>query len=102
MLPLTFAALALLTGALILLRIRWRCLSQKTHKALIVCASAAILLYLFTLATGWNTAAWRGSPSGICTAASGHGTDCWRESGQRGICHQARSPDSQTGRPPSK
>lgn len=56
MLPLTFAALALLTGALILLRIRWRCLSQKTHKALIVCASAAILLYLFTLATGWNTA----------------------------------------------
>jgi hypothetical protein len=56
MLPLTFAALALLTGALILLRVRWRHLSQKTHKALIVCAIAAIVLYLFTLATGWNTA----------------------------------------------
>jgi hypothetical protein len=58
MLPLTFAALALLTGALILVRIRWRRLSQKTHTTLITCACAAIVLYLFTLATGWNTASY--------------------------------------------
>ena len=55
MLPLTFAALAILTGALILLRLRWRKVSQKTHLILIGFAGAALVLYLLMFATGWST-----------------------------------------------
>ena len=56
MLPLTFAVLAILTGALILLRLRWAQLSPKTHKILATCAGAALILYAFSFITGWNTA----------------------------------------------
>jgi len=56
MLPLTFAVLAILTGALILLRVRWHDLSQKTHTILIACACASVVLYAITFVTGWNTA----------------------------------------------
>jgi hypothetical protein len=44
MLQLTFVALAILTGALILLRLRWTRLSPKVHRALISCASAILFL----------------------------------------------------------
>ncbi len=56
MLPLTFAVLALLTGALIILRLRWRHLSLKTHRILIVCACAALLLFAIPHAADWSTA----------------------------------------------
>lgn len=55
MLPLTFAVLAILTGALIFLRLRWSRLSPKTHKSYIVCASVALFLYAVTAVTGWST-----------------------------------------------
>jgi hypothetical protein len=55
MLPLTFAVLAILTGALIFLRLRWSQLSPKTHKTFIVCACAALFLYAVTAVTGWST-----------------------------------------------
>lgn len=55
MLPITFAVLAILTGALILLRLRWPRLSPKAHSSLIACAIAALVLYLLMFATGWST-----------------------------------------------
>jgi hypothetical protein len=55
MLPLTFAALALLTVALILLRLRWAHLSPKTHEILIACACVALGLYAFSAVTRWST-----------------------------------------------
>lgn len=55
MLPITFAALAILTGALILLRLRWPRLPRKAHSSLIACAFAALVLYLLMFATGWST-----------------------------------------------
>jgi hypothetical protein len=55
MLPLTFAVLAILTGALILLRLRWTQLSRRSHKVLVGCAVAALILYGFTFAAGWST-----------------------------------------------
>lgn len=56
MLPLTFAVLAILTGALIFLRLRWPGLSPKTHKIYVVCACAALFIYAVTAVTGWSTA----------------------------------------------
>jgi hypothetical protein len=56
MLLLTFAVLVILTGALIVLRLRWPRLSQKAHTVLIGCAVAALGLYLLMFATGWSTA----------------------------------------------
>ena len=56
MLPLTFAILAILTGALIVLRVRWRHLSAKAHAIFITCAGAALLLYAISFTTGWSTA----------------------------------------------
>ena len=55
MLSLTFAVFAILTGALIFLRLRWPRLSPKTHKTYVVCACAALFLYAFTAVTGWST-----------------------------------------------
>jgi hypothetical protein len=55
MLPLTFAILAILTGALVLLRLRWSRLSHKTKRTLVTCACAALGLYAFSFATGWST-----------------------------------------------
>lgn len=57
MLPLTFAVLAALTGALIFLRLRWNHLSTKTHRIFISCAVAAIALDLLVVASGWSTSA---------------------------------------------
>ncbi len=56
MLPLTFAVLAILTGALILLRLRWTHLSPTTHKVLVGCSCGALILFGLTVATGWSTA----------------------------------------------
>lgn len=56
MLLLTFAVLAILTGALILLRLQWPRFSHRTHTALIACACTALLLYAITFVTGWSTA----------------------------------------------
>lgn len=55
MLPLTFAFLAILTGALILLRLRWTHLSQRSHKTLFGFACAVLILYALSLGTGWST-----------------------------------------------
>lgn len=55
MLPLTFAFLAILTGALILLRLRWTRLSQRSHKILFGSACAVLILYALSLGTGWST-----------------------------------------------
>ncbi len=55
MLPLTFAALAILTGALILLRLRWPRFSRKAQSILIGFAGTALVLYLLMVATGWST-----------------------------------------------
>jgi hypothetical protein len=55
MLPLTFAALAILTGALILLRLKWLRLSHKAQSILIGFAGTALILYLLMFATGWST-----------------------------------------------
>ncbi|MEO6909311.1 MAG: hypothetical protein ABI158_00105 [Edaphobacter sp.] len=55
MLPLTFAALALLTGALILLRLRWPRLSPKTQKKLVLSACIAILVYAIPTDAHWST-----------------------------------------------
>src|SRR6185437_852923 len=56
MLPLTFAVLAALTGALIVLRLKWRHLSPKTHLTLIVCACAALVFFGIPYAADWSTA----------------------------------------------
>ncbi|MEO6815662.1 MAG: hypothetical protein ABI177_03095 [Edaphobacter sp.] len=56
MLPITFAVLAILTGALILLRLRWHQLSHKAHSIFIGCAGTALVLYLLMFATSWSTA----------------------------------------------
>lgn len=55
MLPLTFAALALLTGAMIFLRLRWPRLSRKARKVLILGATTALALNALLLMTGWST-----------------------------------------------
>lgn len=55
MLPLTYLALAILTGVLIFLRLRWPRLSQKTRTVLIYCAAAALILYGFVFVTRWST-----------------------------------------------
>ncbi len=55
MIPLTFAALAVLTGTLVLLRLRWARLSEKTRRALIVYACAALALCAVSSATHLNT-----------------------------------------------
>jgi hypothetical protein len=55
MLALTFAALAILTGVLILLRLRWPQLSRKAHSIFIGGAGAALFLYLLMFVTGWST-----------------------------------------------
>lgn len=55
MLPLTFAALAILTGALIFLRLRWPRLSRRTQRFLIGCTVGAMALYAVTFVTGWST-----------------------------------------------
>lgn len=55
MLPLTFTALAILTGALILLRLRWPHLSRRLQNVLVGCAVAAFLLNGITFITGWST-----------------------------------------------
>lgn len=57
MLPLTFAILALLTGALVVLRLRWLQIPRKTHRIFIICACTALAFYAFTFATGWSTSA---------------------------------------------
>jgi len=55
MLPLTFAALAILTGVLILLRLRWPRFSRRAQTILIGGAGFALILYAFTFVSGWNT-----------------------------------------------
>lgn len=55
MLPLTFAALAVLTGALVFLRLRWLHLSRKTQTAFIGCAGAILLVDALLFATNWST-----------------------------------------------
>lgn len=55
MLPLTFATLAILTGVLIFLRLRWVRLSHRARSIHIGGASAALFLYLLMFATGWST-----------------------------------------------
>jgi len=55
MLPLTFAAFAILTGALIVLRLRWTCLSPKAQRFLILCSCAVLALVGTARATRWST-----------------------------------------------
>jgi hypothetical protein len=55
MLPLTFVGLAIMTGALILLRLRWTRLSSKTQKILVYCAFAALIFYALISVTLWST-----------------------------------------------
>ena len=55
MLPLTFLGLAIMTGALILLRLRWTSLSSKTQKILVCCACAALIFYALISVTLWST-----------------------------------------------
>jgi len=55
MLPLTFVGLAIMTGALILLRLRWTRLSSKTQKILVYCACAALIFYALISVTLWST-----------------------------------------------
>lgn len=55
MLPLTFAVLLLMTGALVVLRLRWSRLTPKIHRVIIFCACAALLLHAISFATGWST-----------------------------------------------
>ena len=45
--PLTLATLALFTGAIVVLRIRWRRLAHKTRHRLIFCALLPVVLLLF-------------------------------------------------------
>ena len=54
--PLTFAALALLTAAIVLLRIVWSRLSPKTHRVLITIVVGYFALSLVTRSTHWTTA----------------------------------------------
>jgi hypothetical protein len=72
MLPLTFTALALLTGALIFLRVKWPQLSLKTHRILIVCACVALILYAITFTAGWSTASNRLNASFYWFAIAGY------------------------------
>lgn len=55
MLPLTFAVLAIMTGVLIFLRIKWPRLSQKAHTVLVLSAGAPLVLYAFLFAADWST-----------------------------------------------
>jgi hypothetical protein len=55
MLPLTFALFTILTGALIVVRVRWRHLSPKVHTRLIVWACGAIALFIIPWAFNWST-----------------------------------------------
>lgn len=55
MLPLTFAAFAILTGALLLLRLRWPRLSPETQRFLVVCSCAVLALVGAAKATRWST-----------------------------------------------
>jgi hypothetical protein len=54
--PLTFAALVILTTAVVLLRIFWSRLSPKTHRILITCAVTYFIFSLITGTTRWTTA----------------------------------------------
>jgi hypothetical protein len=54
--PLTFAALALLTTAIVLLRFFWPRLSQKTHRILINIVITYFILSLISSSTRWTTA----------------------------------------------
>jgi hypothetical protein len=72
MLPLTFAALAILTGALILLRLRWPGFSQKARSILIGSAGAALFLYLLMFATGWSTSSDHMNAAIYWTAVAGY------------------------------
>jgi hypothetical protein len=53
--PLTLATLALFTGAIVVLRVRWRRLAHKTRHLLIVCALIPIVLLLFAFAARLST-----------------------------------------------
>ena len=53
--PLTLATLALFTGAIVVLRIRWRRLSRKTRHLLICCATVPVVLLLFAFAARIST-----------------------------------------------
>lgn len=55
MLPLTFAAFAILTGTLILLRLYWTRFSPKTQRFLVVCSCAVLVLVGAAKATHWST-----------------------------------------------
>jgi hypothetical protein len=55
MLPLTFAAFAVLTAALVLLRLRWTRLCPKTERLLLVCSCVALAFVGAARATRWST-----------------------------------------------
>lgn len=52
--PLTIAALALLTAVIVLIRICWSYLSPATHRILITTACVAIAIYAITSTTHWQ------------------------------------------------
>src|SRR3982074_3271480 len=58
-LPLTFAALVALTGALVLLRIFWPRFAQRTRSLLLACACIVPTLYVIAAATRWSTSSLR-------------------------------------------
>ncbi|HZY63005.1 MAG TPA: hypothetical protein VFE38_10790 [Edaphobacter sp.] len=55
MLLLTFTVFVSLTGALVILRLRWTHLTPRTHRVLIRCACAVIVFYLLITASRWST-----------------------------------------------
>jgi hypothetical protein len=58
-LPLTFAALLALTGALVLLRFFWPRLSRPTQSLLIACACIVPTLFAIASVTGWSSSSIR-------------------------------------------
>ena len=54
--PLTFAVLAALTGAIVLLRLFWPRLSRRTRSLLIGCACTVLAVSAIGLVTRWSTA----------------------------------------------
>ena len=73
MLPITFAVLAILTGALIFLRLRWTRLSRKTHRILIVCACVALIINAFGKVTHVSTSSSHVNAALYWFAVAGYG-----------------------------
>ena len=90
MLPLTFIVLAILTGVLIFVRLRWPLPLPKDTQSYIVCACAALFLYALTAVTGWST-----SSNHLTPRSTG---SPWRVMSSSSCCSRFCVPD---GSPPS-